>query len=501
MATNVAQLRSTDAPASDADTARPHNVEAEQALLGALLLNNDLVERIEGYLEAEHFYDPAHRDLYGLICKRSSRNQIADANTLKLFIDDFPGLLELGGHDYLVRLAQSSISAHASRHYAEVIRDLAMRRELIGLGMDVAAQANSVDVDLDAQQLIEDAEQRLYSLAETGREEGGFKSFLGAAKGAVKIALEASQRKSGISGMSTGFIDLDRKLGGLHRSDLVIIAGRPSMGKTALATNIAFHIASRHGQPTDDGDPDTLRKGIVGFFSLEMSSEQLASRILADRSGVPTSRIRRNDLDADQFGNYAREASALEACPLYIDDTPAIPISLLAARARRLQRTHGLDLLIVDYIQLIRPASFNGNNNRAVEVSEITQGLKAIAKELNIPVIGISQLSRQVESRDDKRPQLSDLRESGSIEQDADIVMFVYRREYYVERTKPDETDAKAMERWQQKMNECHGRAEVIVGKHRHGPIGSVELSFTSQFTRFGNVAPRDMPEDGDHGF
>jgi len=311
------------------------------------------------------------------------------------------------------------------------------------------------------------------------------------------MANAAYQRDGGLAGISTGLADLDKKLGGLHKSDLLILAGRPSMGKTSLATNIAFNTARTYRKGRlPDGSEGSVGGGVVGFFSLEMSAEQLAARILSEAAEVPSEQIRRGDMTEGEFRRFVEAAKTLEACPLFIDDTPALPISQLAARARRLKREHGLDVLIVDYLQLVRPAT--AKDSRVNEVSEITQGLKAIAKELDIPVVALSQLSRQVESRDDKRPQLSDLRESGSIEQDADVVMFVFREEYYKEREKPGDHDLEAMAKWQEEMERLHGRAEVIIGKQRHGPIGHVELSFEGRFTRFGNLAKAWQQGAGD---
>jgi replicative DNA helicase len=413
-------------------------------------------------------------------------------------MEDDPGLKELGGPSYLVRLAGAAIAAFAARDYAQMIYDLAVRRELIALGRDIAAKAATVAVESEPREQIVEAEQRLYKLGEQGVAERGFQSFLKAVTDAVLVANAAYQRDGGLAGLSTGLVDLDRKLGGLHPSDLLILAGRPSMGKTSLATNIAFNIAKscRRGR-LPDGNEGAVEGGVVGFFSLEMSAEQLAARILSEAAEVPSEQIRRGDMTEAEFRRFVEAAKALEACPLYIDDTPALPISQVAARARRLKRTHGLDVLFVDYLQLLRAAS--ARENRVNEVSEITQGLKAIAKELNIPVVALSQLSRQVENRDDKRPQLSDLRESGSIEQDADVVMFVFREEYYREREKPGDHDLEAMAKWQEVMEKVHGRAEVIIGKQRHGPIGSVELSFEGRFTRFGNLV---KPwQDGPEGF
>ena len=476
----------------------PHNIEAEQQLLGVILTNNDVYDRIAALVRAEHFFDPVHARIFEIAAARIQKNTLASPVTLKAFLEDDPGLRELGGPSYLARLAGAAISAFAARDYAQMIYDLAVRRELIALGRDISARAAKVDVESDPREQITEAEQRLYRLGEQGAAERGFQSFLKAVTDAVNVANAAYQRDGGLAGMSTGLIDLDKKLGGLHPSDLLILAGRPSMGKTSLATNIAFNIARtyRRGR-LPDGSEGAVQGGVVGFFSLEMSAEQLAARILSEASEVPSDQIRRGDMTEAEFRRFVEAAKALEACPLYIDDTPALPISQVAARARRLKRTHGLDVLIVDYLQLLKGTS---KENRVLEVSEITQGLKAIAKELDIPVIALSQLSRAVENREDKRPQLADLRESGSIEQDADVVMFVYRDEYYKEREKPGDHELEKMVQWQQLMEQVHGKAEVIIGKQRHGPIGTVELSFEGRFTRFGNLA-KPWQQGGADGF
>ena len=477
--------------------ALPHNTEAEQQLLGAILTNNEVYDRIAALVKPAHFFDPVHARIFEIAAARIQKNALASPVTLKAFLEDDPGLKELGGPAYLARLAGAAISAYAARDYAQMIYDLAVRRELIALGRDISTKAARVEVTSEPREQIVEAEQRLYQLGEQGHAERGFQSFLKAVTDAVNMANSAYQRDGGLAGIATGLIDLDKKLGGLHPSDLLILAGRPSMGKTSLATNIAFNIAKayRRGR-LPDGSDGTVEGGIVGFFSLEMSAEQLAARILSEAAEVPSEQIRRGDMTEAEFRRFVEAAKALEACPLYIDDTPALPISQVAARARRLKRTQGLDLLIVDYLQLLKAAS--AKENRVNEVSEITQGLKAIAKELDIPVIALSQLSRAVESREDKRPMLSDLRESGSIEQDADVVMFVFREEYYREREKPGDHDLEAMAKWQQQMEQVHGRAEVIIGKQRHGPIGTVELSFEGRFTRFGNLAkPWQQGSDG----
>ena len=474
-------------PAASEAEVLPHNIEAEQQLLGAILTNNEVFDRISSLVKAEHFFDPVHQRIFQVAAARIQKNALASPVTLKAFLEDDPGLKELGGPAYLVRLAGAAISAYAARDYAQMVYDLAVRRELIQLGRDIAAQAAKVEVASEPKDQIIEAEQRLYKLGEQGVAERGFQSFLKAVTDAVNVANAAYQRDGGLAGISTGLADMDKKLGGLHPSDLLILAGRPSMGKTSLATNIAFNIVKAYKRGRlPDGTEGAVEGGAVGFFSLEMSAEQLAARILSEAAEVPSEQIRRGDMTEQEFRRFVEAAKALESCPLYIDDTPALPISQVAARARRLKRTHGLDVLIIDYLQLLKGTS---KDNRVQEVSEITQGLKAIAKELNIPVIALSQLSRAVESRDDKRPQLSDLRESGSIEQDADVVMFVFREEYYREREKPGDHELEKMAQWQALMESVHGKAEVIIGKQRHGPIGTVELSFEGRFTRFGNLA------------
>jgi replicative DNA helicase len=474
----------------------PHSIEAEQQLLGAILTNNDIYDRVASVIGPKHFYDPVHARIFEIAAARIAKNNLASPVTLKAFMEDDEGLKELGGPAYLVRLAGAAISAFAVRDYAQMIYDLAVRRDLIQLGRDIAAKAAQVDVASEPREQIVEAEQKLYKLAEQGQTESGFQSFLKAVTDAVNVANAAYQRDGGLSGVSTGLIDMDKKLGGLHPSDLLILAGRPSMGKTSLATNIAFNVAKAYRRGTlHDGTEGAVDGGVVGFYSLEMSAEQLAARILSEAAEIPSQQIRSGDMTETEFRRFVDAAKALEACPLYIDDTPALPISQLAARARRLKRTHGLDVLIIDYLQLVRGTG--KGENRVNEISEITMGLKAIAKELNIPVIALSQLSRQVENREDKRPQLSDLRESGSIEQDADVVMFVFREEYYKEREKPGDHELDKMAIWQEEMERLHGRAEVVIGKQRHGPIGTVDLSFEGRYTRFGNLVKPWQSENG----
>ena len=479
--------RIEDRKAEDGAGKVPHDIEAEQQLLGALLTDNDVYDRIANLVAPHHFYDPVHADIFREAAQKISANALASPVTLRPVLETHEGLKQLGGPQYLLRLAGAAIATFAARDYAVMIRDLALRRALVRIGGDVAARAADFTKDNDPPAQIVKAEQALYELAEEGGSARGFQSFLSAVRDAVQVANAAYMRDGGLAGLSTGFTDIDRKLGGLHRSDLLILAGRPSMGKTSLATNIAFNIAKAYRKGTlPDGTTGTVDGGVVGFFSLEMSAEQLAARILSEASEVPSEQIRRGDMTEAEFRRFVEAAKALEACPLHIDDTPALPIGQLAARARRLKRERGLDALVVDYLQLVRAST--ARDNRVNEVSEITQGLKAIAKELDIPVVALSQLSRQVEQREDKRPQLSDLRESGSIEQDADVVMFVFREEYYAEREEPSGDKLEEMAKWQERMERLHGRAELVIGKQRHGPIGTVELSFEGRFTRFGNL-------------
>jgi replicative DNA helicase len=500
MNTITAIKDSTNDPQKGEAQASPHNIEAEQALLGALLVNNDVYDRVAAIVTEIHFYDPVHGRIFEIAAQRIQKNALASPVTLKAFMEDDAGLAELGGPAYLARLAGASVSVFAARDYAQMIYDLAIRRDLMAIGEEITDKAQRMEVSNEPAEQIVEAEQRLYALSEQGQVDSGFKSFLRAVTDAVNMANAAYQRDGGMAGTSTGLSDMDKKLGGLHPSDLLILAGRPSMGKTALATNIAYNVAKNYKKGTKpDGSTGAVQGGVVGFYSLEMSSEQLAARILSEAAEIESQRIRSGEMTEEEFRRLVEAAKTLESCPLFIDDTPALPISQLAARARRLKRTHGLDVLIIDYLQLVRPAS--AKDSRVNEVSEITQGLKAIAKELNIPVIALSQLSRQVENREDKRPQLSDLRESGSIEQDADIVMFVYRGEYYKEREKPADHEADKVMTWQAEMEELHGKAEVIIGKQRHGPIGTVSLAFEGRYTRFTDLAPSRYGNQDDQEF
>ncbi len=474
----------------------PNNIEAEQSLLGAILINNNAFERISDMLRPDHFYEPLHQRIFHIISALISRGQLASPVTLKPYFENDAALQEVGGTAYLVRLAGAAPTVINAPEYARVVFELYQRRSLVDIGQEVVNSALSVDLEDGPNEQIAEAEQRLYSLAEHGLYEGGFISFDEAAQQSVRITGEACERDGGLSGIGTEFIDLDRMMGGLHDSDLIILAGRPSMGKTALATNIAFNVAKAYASGTNvDGSRKREDGGIVGFYSLEMSAEQLATRILSEQSQIPSHRLRKGDITEEEFRSYVEAHQQLTSLPLYIDDTGGLSIAALAARARRLQRQHGLDLLVVDYLQLVTTSNSRRNDGRVQEVSEVTQGLKALAKELNIPIIALSQLSRKVEERDDKRPQLSDLRESGSIEQDADVVMFVYREEYYVERTKPPEHELERMSAWMEKIEKVHGLAELIIGKQRHGPTGNISLQFQSNITRFGNVSDQNIPD------
>jgi replicative DNA helicase len=478
----------------------PHNLEAEQALLGSLMFDNAVFERLSDRLRGSHFHEPFHNRLFDAIEDHIRQGMLAEPTILMERFKQDPAFAEFGGLRYLADLVDRAPPAANAADYARVVYDLALRRDLIRIGGDIMKEAP--DPERPAMDQIEQAEQSLYSLAETGKPSSGFVSFSTALAGAVQMAGEAYQRDGKLAGLATQLHDLDQKLGGLYPSDLLILAGRPSMGKTALATNIAFNVARNYRwEPTPEGRK-TVNGGVVAFFSLEMSAEQLAMRILADASGVSSDRLRKGEIDASDFGKVRDAAIEIGESPLYIDATGGLAISKLAARARRLKRAEqGLDLIIIDYLQLITVGDGNNQRNRVQEVSEITGGLKALAKELNVPILALSQLSRQVENREDKRPQLSDLRESGSIEQDADCVMFVYRESYYLGRTEPREGTEEHL-KWQEDMDVLQHQAEVVIGKQRHGPIGIVKLSFDADTTRFGNLANdgrysnfRDIPE------
>ena len=468
----------------------PHNIEAEQALLGAILINNDAFYRVSDFLKPTHFFEPLHRRIYEITTDLIRVGKMANPVTMKTFLPTEGKVGDLTIFQYVTRLATEAVTIINAEDYGRAIYDLATRRALIGIGEDMVNVAYDAPVDMAPQEQIEDAERRLFELAETGRYDGGFLPFKDAVTTAVDMANAAFMRDGHLSGISTGIHSLDSKMGGLQPSDLIILAGRPGMGKTSLATNIAFNIASSYeGEQQADGSMKAVNGGVVGFFSLEMSAEQLATRIISEQTEVSSSKIRRGDITETDFEKLVACSQVMQKIPLYIDQTGGISIAQLAARARRLKRQRGLDVLVIDYVQLMTGSSKASSQNRVQEITEITTGLKALGKELNIPIIALSQLSRQVESRDDKRPQLSDLRESGSIEQDADVVLFVFREEYYVKNLEPrDEFDPK-YEEWKQHFEKVRGSADVIIAKQRHGPTGTVKLAFQSEFTRFADLA------------
>ncbi|ANT50810.1 replicative DNA helicase [Mesorhizobium amorphae] len=467
----------------------PNNIEAEQALLGAILVNNDAFYRVSDFLKAGHFYEPLHRRIFEIAAELIRMGKVATPITLKTFLPADEKVGDMTVAQYVVRLAVEAVTVVNATDYGRAIYDLATRRALITVGEDMVNIAYDAPVDMAPSEQIEDAERRLFELAETGRYDGGFESFTDAVKTAVDMANAAYMRDGHLSGVATGLRDLDRRMGGLQPSDLIIIAGRPGMGKTSLATNMAFNIAEAYVPAQQaDGSFKAANGGVVGFFSLEMSSEQLATRIISEQTEIPSSKIRRGEISEMDFEKLVACSQTMQKIPLFIDQTGGISIAQLSARARRLKRQRGLDLIVIDYIQLMQGSSAKSSQNRVQEITEITTGLKALAKELSVPIIALSQLSRQVESRDDKRPQLSDLRESGSIEQDADVVMFVYREEYYLKNREPKPGTDEYV-KWENEMNEMRGKAEVIVAKQRHGPTGSVSLAFQGEFTRFSDLA------------
>jgi len=467
----------------------PNNVEAEQALLGAILVNNDAYYRVSDFLKPIHFNEPLHRKIYELAGDTIRMGKIATTITLKTHLPADGKVGDLTIPQYLARLAAEAVTIINAEDYGRAIYDLALRRSLITIGEDMVNIAYDAPLDMPPQNQIEDAERRLFELAETGRYDGGFQSFNDAVAQAIDMAGQAFERDGSLSGISTGIHSLDGRMGGLQRSDLIVLAGRPGMGKTSLATNIAYNIAASYEPEIQaDGSFKARNGGVVGFYSLEMSSEQLATRIISEQTEVSSSKIRRGDISEADFEKLVACSQMMQKVPLYIDQTGGISIAQLSARARRLKRQRGLDCLVVDYIQLMT-GSGKSSDNRVQEITQITTGLKALGKELNVPIIALSQLSRQVESREDKRPQLSDLRESGSIEQDADVVLFVFREEYYVKNLEPrDEFDPK-YEEWKMKFESVKGTADVIIAKQRHGPTGTVKLAFQSEYTRFTDLA------------
>jgi replicative DNA helicase len=477
-------------PAEPTYRTPPHNIEAEQALLGAILVNNEAFYRVSDFLEPKHFLEGIHQRIFELASSLIRAGKMATPVTLKTFL---PVDLDIAGltiNQYLARLAAEATTIINAEDYGRTVYDLSIRRDLITIGEDMVNLAYEAPVDATPQSHIEDAERRLFELAETGRFETGFQRFTHALTTAVDMAARAYQREERLSGLATGLRDLDKYMGGLQKSDLIVIAGRPGMGKTALATNIAFNIAhSFQPQTKADGTVEAVDGGRVGFFSLEMSAEQLATRIISEQTEIASSTIRRGQITDADFEKIVAFSRTMQELPLYIDETGGISIAQLAARARRLKRQRGLDLMVIDYIQLLQGSTRRSSENRVQEITEITTRLKALAKELNVPIIALSQLSRQVESRDDKRPQLADLRESGSIEQDADVVLFVYRDAYYLKNAEPRDYNSSEHGEWQIKYEKVKYQAEVIIGKQRHGPTGTVPLHFNGQFTRFGDSA------------
>jgi len=459
----------------------PSNIEAEQSLIGSVLVNNDIIDEISNIVNTGKFFDPIHRKIYEIIENLNNKGMIANPITLKNYFENDSGLSEVGGVDYLVKLTRFSSSVKQAIDYAKIIHEMYVKRELILISDGISDQAKDDQIEKTGENIIEEAEKSLFDLAERGNFSQTFLKFNQALDQTIEMATLAMKSDQGIVGVPTGLIDLDEKLGGLHKSDLVIIAGRPSMGKTALATNIAYY-AAKNIQENNE-------KGSVAFFSLEMSSEQLSTRILSEQAKISSSEIRRGKASEETLNRYIETSRNIYDLPLYIDETPAIAISTLSNRARRIKRLFGLKLIVVDYIQLMRTYN-NRMDGRVQEISEITQGLKALAKELNVPVVALSQLSRAVEQRDDKIPQLSDLRESGSIEQDADVVIFVYREQYYLEKKEPKQGSIEHAE-WQSKMSDIHGLANLIIGKHRHGSTGTVHVEFEGMFTKF-----KDLPKN-----
>ncbi len=453
----------------------PNNIEAEQSVIGSILISNELFDEINMIISSKNFYDPMHQKIYAAMEKLIYSGMLANPITLKNYFDNEKDVINVP--DYLVKITKFSSSTRQTIEYSKLVYDLYVKRELIKLSENIIDTAKLNDLDQNAQTIIENSEKSLFDLAEKGSFSSSLVKFDEAMKLTIEMASNAYKNDEGIVGVPTGLTDLDDRLGGLHKSDLVIIAGRPSMGKTALATNIAFNAAKKIQQDR--------KKSTIAFFSLEMSSEQLSTRILAEQARIKSNDIRRGRISEEEFDRFIETSKNIAELPLYIDETPAISIAALSNRARRIKRLYGLELVVIDYIQLMKASNFR--EGRVQEISEITQGLKALAKELSVPVLALSQLSRAVEQRDDKKPQLADFRESGSIEQDADVVMFVYREAYYLERKEPRPATVDHAE-WQAKMNEISNLAEIIIGKQRHGPTGNINLEFEAMFTKFKDI-------------
>jgi len=477
----------------------PVSLDAEQAILGAILFDNEIFYRAAAFLKDEHFYDPVHRLIYGACSELVSSGRLASPVTVDTFLSNSSGYVETGGKVYLERLAANVPNTAGAVDYARIVFDLSVCRGLMAIGAEMNERARVTTLDDPPTRQLEEAEQSLYKLAETGKYGGGFKTFRTAVTEAIELANAAVSRGGGLAGVASGLRDLDRMMGGLHPSDLIILAGRPSMGKTSLAVNMAVNAARAYrAEKQPDGTMKAVEGAVVGLFSLEMAAEQLATRIISEAARVPSEKIRRGEIEPNEFDDIYHAARELERLPLHIDDTGGISIAQLAARARRLKRQHGLGLLVVDYLQLLTGSGKHSSDSRVQEITEISMGLKALAKELNVPVIALSQLSRQVEAREDKRPQLADLRESGSIEQDADVVLFVYREKYYLKRAEPREGTEEHM-KWFARLEEVGDSAEVIIGKQRHGPIGKVDLHFEEKFTSFSDLADDRYASRLDH--
>jgi len=485
-------------PAEPAGTpSLPANVEAEAALLGALMLDNRLVEDVGLKLKPHHFHEELHGRIYDSILKLTDKNMVANPVTLRPMFEADEAMKQVGGAGYLASLTGSGATLIAAKDFAQQIYDLALLRALIGVGRDMVESAIDTSEEVAPLQQIEKAESELYKVAEEGGADGKAKSFAEATRDALQTAERALNSGGHLSGLTTGLESLNSKIGGLHKSDLLIVAGRPGMGKSALGTNIGFAAAQRFLRDTEDGiEPEKSAGAPVAMFSLEMSADQLATRILAEQSGISSENLRMGKISKQEFRQLARAAAELESLPFYIDDTPGLTIAALRARARRLKRQKGIGMVIVDYLQLLQGTGRNANDNRVNEISEISRGLKTLAKELNVPVIGLSQLSRAVEQREDKRPQLSDLRESGSIEQDADIVLFIYREDYYLAARQPAD-DHPDFAEWQEEMGRVYGLAEILVSKQRHGATGKVRVKFDSRITKFSDrVDEGFLPEE-----
>jgi replicative DNA helicase len=482
-------IRIAESASEPGGQALPQNVEAEAALLGALMIDNRLVEDVQLKLKSHHFFEPLHQRIYDAILKLTDSNRVANPVTLRPLFEADESIKEVGGPAYLAQLTGSGAAVIGARDFAGQIYDLALLRALIGVGRDLVEGALDTSEDVAPLAQIERAETALYSVAEEGGAEGKAKSFAEATKDALEMAERALNSGGHLSGFTTGLESLNAKIGGLHKSDLIIVAGRPGMGKSALGTNIGFAAAQRFIRDVEDGiEPEKSAGAPVALFSLEMSADQLATRILAEQSGISSENLRMGKISQQEFRSLARAAAELQSLPLYIDDTPGLAIAALRTRARRLKRQKGIGVIVVDYLQLLQGSGKgSAGDNRVQEISEISRGLKQLAKELNVPVIGLSQLSRAVEQREDKRPQLSDLRESGSIEQDADIVLFIYREDYYLAAKQPAE-DHPDFAAWQEEMGRAYGRAEVIVAKQRHGATGKVRMKFDSRITKFSDA-------------